>query len=502
MTVQQADLKFTKPLKWLLLALCFKTLFYFAFIHSDTNPRKNTISCFSKLRDHDEYVRPIDNLFEKGTYSLDGKTEPYAGRLPGFVFPYIIFRAVFNEYISNILLGVFILALSVIASYVFSILVYNLIRKRWAFITAFFLLNCIPFFWHFDWALHANSLAASSFVFFLYFFYFFIENGKLKHLLFAGFFIGWVALLRGFCLILIPVTVLFLIYFLFTKKTSLKQILITALIFIMPFSFIESIWITRNYISLHKFIPLQTSFVPGSDSKNPEYNTNMVTKSSMMNVRKLIFAWGGDNTWYFKNSDMAWFIKENSPLVKDFKFDESMFFNGFTFDSLELLKSSVVYSFESSLSHKQQDSVENIISATADRYHATFTKNKKMYFYLYAPLRRFEHFLLKNPTQDWPGPSFNKCNLFQKALRLLSFIQYFLLLPVILIFPIVYFFTKNKTPNSRFFVFLYFLLLVHIVPFITIIYMSHYSYFIFGYILLIPLLIYSIDSLIRKKQNG
>ena len=82
MTLQQDDLKFIKPLKWLLLALCLKTLFYFAFIYGDTNPRKNTIACFSKLRDHDEYVRPIDNLIEKGTYSLDGKIEPYAGRLP------------------------------------------------------------------------------------------------------------------------------------------------------------------------------------------------------------------------------------------------------------------------------------------------------------------------------------------------------------------------------------------------------------------------------------
>lgn len=502
MTVRQTDLKFTKPLKWLLLSLFFKTLFYFTFIYGDTNPRKNTIGCFSKLRDYDEYLRPINNLIEKGTYSLDGKTEPYAGRLPGFVFPYIIFRALFNENTSNILLGIFILALSIIASYVFSLLVYSLIRKRWAFTTAFFTLNCVPFFWHFDWALHANSLAASCFIFFLYFFYFFTENRKPKYLLFAGFFIAWVALLRGFCLILIPVAFLFIIYFLFAQKKSIKQILITVFIFILPFTFFEGIWITRNYISLKKFIPLQTSFVPGSDSKNPEYSAGMITKHSMMSVRKLIFAWGGDNTWYFKNSDMAWFVRENDPLAKDFKFNENIFFEGFSIDSLESLKFSIVYSFKHSLPKKQEDSVENVISATANRYHARFVENKTAYFYLYAPLLRFKHFVLRNPSQDWPGPSFSNCNLPQKAFRLLSAFQYFLILSVILFFPIVFLLRKRKMRQSGFYPFLYLLLIIHIVPFITIIYMSHYSYFIFGYILLIPMLIYSIDSLISKKQNG
>lgn len=502
MTFGQANLKFTKPLKWILFALCFKTLFYFTFIHGDTNPRKNTIACFSKLRDYDEYIRPINNLIEKGTYSLDGKTEPYAGRLPGFVFPYIIFRAVFNEYTSNILLGIFILALSIIASYVFSRLIYNLIKRRWAFISAFFLLNCVPFFWHFDWALHANSLAASCFIFFLHFLYFYFENKKPKYLLLAGFFIAWVALLRGFCLILIPVSVLFLIYLQFTQKHSIKQIAITSFMFILPFSFFEGIWITRNYISLNEFIPLQTSFVPGSDSKNPEYSTGMITKHSMMSVRKLIFAWGGDNTWYFKNSDMAWFVRKNDPLAKDFQFSKSIFFEGFTIDSLELLKSSIVYSFEHSLPKTQADSVENVISSTANRYHARFIENKKLYFYLYAPLLRFKHFLLRNPTQDWPGPSFSNCNIMQKTIRILSALQYILLLSVILIFPFAYFSKKIKSADSHFYLFLYLLLIIHVLPFISIIYMSHYSYFIFGYILLIPLFTFSIHSFLNNKTNG
>ena len=202
---------FTKPLKWLILALSIKILLYFLFIHNDNNPRRLFSGCFIRSGDHNEYIRPIDNLIEKGSYSMDGVSEPYAGRLPGFVFPYIIFRAVMSEYSANIALGIFILVLSVLASYAFSLLLFNLVRKRWAFITGFLLMNFIPFFWHYDWTLHTNSVAASSLIFFSYFIYGYLVHGKNKDLIKAGFFMAWLVLLRGFCLVFIPVTFLFLI---------------------------------------------------------------------------------------------------------------------------------------------------------------------------------------------------------------------------------------------------------------------------------------------------
>lgn len=62
---------------------------------------------------------------------MDGFTEPYAGRLPGFVFPYIVFRAIFSEITANILLGCFILfePSLVIASYALALLLFNLSKK-------------------------------------------------------------------------------------------------------------------------------------------------------------------------------------------------------------------------------------------------------------------------------------------------------------------------------------------------------------------------------------
>ena len=492
---------FTKPFKWLLLAFLIKLFLYFIFINGDNNPRRLFSSCFILSPDHNEYLRPIDNFVDKGTYAMDGSTEPYAGRLPGFVFPYILFRALFSETTATVLLGIFILALSILASYTLSLLIYKLIRERWAFIAGFLLINFVPFFWHYDWTLHVNSLGVSCVIFFSWYFYKYLNDYSKKSLLLAGFFLAWLVLLRGFCLVFIPVLIFLLFYILYKEKQSLKKIIIACSIFILPFFVFEATWICRNFISLHKFIPLQTSFVPGSDSKNPEYATGTITKYSMMKVRQLIFAWGGDNTWYFKNADMAWFVQKDNAISRNFKFDEKIFFQGFTLDSLNSLKSSIIYSYAQNYPQKQQDSIEDVITHTAERYYNKFRENHKIYFYLYAPFKRLNNYLFKNISQDWPGQPFKESNLLQKTIKLISLSEYALLLLFALAFPIIYLKQKKHSSESAKLISVFYLLvLANVIPFATIIYMSHFSYFSFGYVLLIPLSIFVI-SVLKQKNN-
>jgi hypothetical protein len=493
---------FIKPFRWLLLSLLIKSLLYFIFIYNNTAPAKHFYGCFVEAVDHDEYIRPIDNYIDKGTYSLDGTSEPYAGRLPGFVFPYILFRALFDQNAALILLGIFILTLSILSSYTISLLMFQLTGKKWAFICAFLAMNFIPFYWYFDWSLHVNSLGVSCLVFFLYYIYNFFETNKTKSLIYAGFFIAWLALLRGFCLIWIFVAFIYLLYFHIRNKNSAKKIILSSFLFLMPFMVFETAWTIRNYISLHDFIPLQTSFVPGSKSKNPEYNTGMVTKNSMMSVRKLIFAWGGDNTWYFPNADMAWFVKERDPIIDNFEFDDKIFCEGLTQDSLAKLKSSIIYSFAAIHDKKTQDSIETVIETTAERYYANFLQHNKSYFYFRAPFKRLKHYLFRNPTQNWPGPSFSSGNILQQPFKVISVFEYALLLFLGLIFPVVYF-LKRKSKNKKYhFSLIYILLLGNVLPFMYLILMSHYYYFIFGYVLLIPLFVFTVDLFQKSKHNG
>jgi 4-amino-4-deoxy-L-arabinose transferase-like glycosyltransferase len=491
---------FTRPLKWILSALFIKLLFYFLFIQADHSVRRNPVGMFQRSTDHNEYIRPIDNLFERGVYALDGKDEPYAGRLPGFVFPYIVFRAVFTEHTSNILLGTFILLLSALASYVLALLIFRLTKERFAFVASFFLMNCLPFFWHYDWTIHANSLGVSCTVLFMYFFYGYLNNTKNSDLLKAGFFLAWLVLLRGFCLVYIPVVLVYLFVFLFRSKKSFSSIIRSSLFLLLPFLIFESAWVTRNYLSLNKLVLFQTSFVPGSASRNPEYSNKYISKNSMMSVRKLIFDWGGDNTWYFPNADMAWFVKEKDPIINDFKFDDRIFFEGFTMDSLRSLKTTIIYSYTQELDEKRQDSVEHVIETTAERYHQRFCANKKGYLYLIAPFKRLKNYILRNVTQDWPGPSFKDSNLLQKGCKLLSLFEYLLILVCLVLFPVVVF--KKRIDHKNYLSLLYILALTNVLSFMWLINFAHYSYFMFAYCLSLPLLIVSIVSLIPRKGNG
>ncbi len=492
---------FTKPFKWLLLALVIKLILYFLFIFPDNNEyaKREFSGPFIKSPDHAEYVNPIDNLIEKGTYALQGYSEPYAGRLPGFVFPYVIFRAIFAEKTANILLGIFILVLAILASYVLSLLLFNLTKKRWAFVTGFLLMNFVPYFWHYEWTLHPSSLGVSCLIFFSYGFYEYISSGAKKALVIAGVYLAWLVLLRGFCLLYLPIVICFLFYFERSAGKKLKNILITCFIFLLPFGIFESMWITRNFISLHKFVPLQTSFVPGGDSKNQEYGYQSITKYSLTKVRELIFTWGGENAWYFPDSDISWFAWKGGQNNTSPQFSESIFYDGFTKDSLIALRKDVIHSYSDSLTDKQHDSIEAKIVNTSIHLKEKFIANKAAYFYLLSPLKRTKNYLLRNPTQDWPGFSFSESNILQKILKLLSIGSYFILLLQVLIFPFLYWRNSKKINFSKFYLMLYVILLGSILPFSFLIVMSHYTYFIFGFTMLIPIFVFNVFALTNKE---
>ncbi len=490
------ELNFTKPIKWLLFALLIKVFLYFIFIVPDSSPMRKFTAGFIRSADHSEYLRPIDNFIEKGVYALDGSTEPYAGRLPGFVFPYILFRALLNEKAALFCLGLFILASSVISSYVLSLLLYKISQHRKIFLLVFILINCVPYFWHYDWTLHTTSLGISSLIFFCYYIYDWLISRSVKSILLAGFFLAWLIFLRGFCLAYLPIVLVFVFYVDWKNKSGLKNIIYTLTLFSMSFLLMEAAWISRNFISLNQFIPLQTSFVPVGNSKNPEYSAGSNSKYSVMKIRELIFAWGGENAWYFKNSDMGWFL--SSPKTDTaFQFDKSIFYEGFSRDTLLVLKNNLTLSIALNNVPKKQDSVEKHIANMAVRLRQDFIKNKPLYFYFYSPLKRTKNLFLQNVTQDWPGSKSGVLYYAQKAFKALSLLLYAVLLFQYLLFPFVSF----RKKDAGFFRLLYILSAVNAAVFIFLVPMSHFTYFVFGFTLLIPIFVYNLTHLIPRFKK-
>lgn len=470
---------------------------YFLFPVNDSKLLyENTI--FIDNPDRAEYISPIDNLIDSGSYSLTENGEPYAGRLPGFVFPYIFFRLLFASKTSMILLGLFALALSLFASLKLSELMLKWTNSMFATIATLFALEFFSYYWHWDWTLHPNSISSSSLILSICYLFEYFQLQKNKHLLLAGTFLAWLFMLRGFTFLLLPVTTLCILLFMKQKGLDIKKIMKSTMILLFPVLLFESCWVLRNFISLHQFIPLQTSFVPGANSSNAEYGYGSYTKYSMTKLREMINCWGGDNFWYFQSADMKWFTDPEIKTKASDQFSKRIFSKDLTPEMLDELKGSVIFSLDKNLTQQAHDSLEDLIIKKSIQNRKTFMETKSSYFYFIAPFKRINNLLAKNTVQDWPGISFKNSSVIQKAIKLSSLGIYFLSLIAFLFFSI-YKFKRIRTEPFLLMLFLYTISTLLVFGFV--INSAHYSYYIFGYIPSIPMILYLINDLFNSKRN-
>lgn len=458
----------------LVLFLKIALAFFFIFLQEKTP----SLSFLSDI-DTSEYIAPMDNYVDYGNYALTPTSEPYAGRLPGFVFPYLLFRLLFSKTVSSLLLGFFILGISVVSSYCLIKIIKTYTHYLLPMLLALLALEIIPYYWRFNWTLHPNYLAASLLIILIFFIQRNLQTPIKRELFLIGFLLIWIMLLRGFTILFIPITLFIFFIALKQKQFSLKRIVIHLLIIIIPIFFIESVWIARNLIALKQFVPLQTSFVPGSNNKSSEYTYESRTKYSIFKLRELIACWGGDNFWYFKNADMKWFTEADDSLPANRMFSENIFGGSFTPQLLDSLKNDVSFSYSVGLTKSQHDSIEEHIVNFSEQLKTEFKKNKPFYFYFVAPIKRCGNLVIANTVQDWIGVSFKKSSLAFKTLKLLSLAVYYLML-IIGIYTVFF--------NLKFIVRDTFLLLLTLFAgsilftFMFIVNAAHYSYFIYGYI--------------------
>ncbi len=446
---------------------------------------------FLNSGDINEYLSPIDNLVEHGNYAISESEPPYAGRLPGFVFPYILFRCFVAQTPAIFCLGIFILLFSVYASVKLFQLISsfaNSSKLAWLGVVC---IQLIPYYWHWDWSIHPNSVAASCLILAIFHMHAFMRAGSKKHLFITGSFIMWMFMLRGVTILIIPSVVIFLIYYLYTNGNTISRSTALVFIFLAPLMIVEFFWVGRNFISLHKFIPLQTYFIPGGNNSRTEYAYGNNTKYSMMKVREMISCWGGDNFWYFKGTDMGWFVSEHIKVPAEQQFKKVVFVGDITPVKLQGLKQDIIYSLKQGLTQSQHDSIEAKIETSSQAYSSEFMKHNSSYYYFVAPFNRVKNFLFKNTTQDWPGLSFGQSGLLNKGIKGLSLAGYFITLLLFGIFSIVKFRTILR---DKFLLFLFIFPVCMIITFAFFINAAHYCYFIYGYIPSTILLLYALRS--------
>ncbi len=454
---------------------------------------------FLNSADITEYLSPIDNLVEHGNYAITYNSQPYAGRLPGFIFPYVIFRLVVTEKMAIFCLGMFILLFSVYAGRKLFELIFsfsNSLKLAWLGV---FCIQLIPYYWHWDWSIHPNSMAVSCLILVIRHMYTYMQAKNGRQLFASGFFIMWMFMLRGVTILIIPVVVIFLIHYWYTNGNSFSRSISLSLVFLAPLLIVELVWTGRNFITLHKFIPLQTYFIPGVNNSRTEYAYGNSTKYSLMKVREFINCWGGENFWYFKGGDMSWFVSENSNVPPEKQFKKTIFVGSITPEKLQTLKQDIIYSLKQGLTQSQHDSIENKIEASSEMYETEFMKYNSNYYYFVAPINRVKNFLFKNTTQDWPGLSFDQSGFINKGVKGLSLLIYF---TTLVLFAVIYIVKFRTIITDKFLLFLSIFPFSIIITFAFFVNAAHYSYFIYGYVASIILLVYIFGRKIPSLKSN
>lgn len=467
--------KYSKYLfvKLFLIALLLKIIF--RLIYSESYIFSPNFKGFDYL----ELIEPIENLVNYKTFGIN-PNNPYAGRMPSMIFPYYVIRLLFDKNLSkNITCSLAVILSSIATSLLFMIILSTTQSRLLAFL-GYFVNLVIPFYWWWDWVLHPHSFADSSTIFLIYSYMLYYKYAKKRYLFLMSFFSTWIFFLRPYLGMYILIFSLF-IFMYDIKRNPLVKCVINQVIFLSFFIFFEGMWITRNYLTFKKFIPLQLERISIDDDVKFTY------------IRQLVSCWGGKTFWYYSDSDLDYFFNPKNNK----SFPKYIFFDGFNSDSLLNLKKLTI-AYEKQPNPLLKDKIKLKVKS----FITEFRKKKWYVYYILAPIKRLGNFLLfEQPTQDWPpNIPFQQLNLFQKILKLLSFLEYYCNIIMFFIFFTLSALKLIKLNNNILFLIVALVLSI-LLEFSMIIMAHNYAYFQSTYLLIVIFNLYSISKLLNNKFN-
>ena len=193
---------------WFLFGLGLKFVLLVGFIFADYYNQSHLFSGIAKPgSDYSEQLNTIDNLVDHGVLSMDG-VSPYAGRTPGFIFPYYFIRLLFSKTIAWQFQILFQILFNVLAARCMYKLVWRYTNNKRVSLFAFISVCVVTYVSWIDFELSPESLAISSYVMGLFYFNEHINKNKISYLWLSGLLMGWSFFLRGFT---IPYSLIFVL---------------------------------------------------------------------------------------------------------------------------------------------------------------------------------------------------------------------------------------------------------------------------------------------------
>ena len=385
----------------------------FAFVIFLSNHLHNVIL----QPDDSSYFSAIDNYFNGGCFCYSG-THIFAGRMPGYSILYFILRYVLSPNAATLFIIFSQFILSCITAYVLCLLSYKLFQNKKAAVLTF-LIYCIGIFpGIFDFWITGESFSISALIIALYLLYCAFEEQRLfnRNIFLSGLLIAWVIFLRpyvGMFIVVFPCFILSFMYF--TKKEKVKRILFTLVLFCSSFVIAETAWVGRNYLVLHRFIPLE------DDIQN---SYGKLYSHAWMKIDRMIFDWGEDAAFFDKGTLGNYFRIDSTWREYDFPphlFNKVTAYNRDSLIALKKMYMRYYYSRDTTGDYLLENKIINV----AEKYDKDYVEHNKFHYFINKPIRSIKTLIVAGGWQYIPYKMDGHKVTVRSSLKILSTLLYF-----------------------------------------------------------------------------
>lgn len=416
-----------KILQWFFIALGIKGVLFLFFVYSFNKnyPKDKLINyIFAESKDFHSYIDPVQNLVDFGEYYEDAYSEKlYAHKMPGMLPVFAPLYYLFGTKTAFTLLVILQLMADSFATVLVSLIALRIFNKKRIFYFTFALYALSTYVSVFTHYAMSESLCAFFLVLTLYFFQLSLlnETKTKRYLVYTGLFAAWTVFFRpSYVILLIGLPI---ILFLLNGKPyfrNFKSFIFKCIIFISPFLIVESAWIIRNEITLHRFIPTDISLEKFGTPK-------------LRAMFSFVKAFGGDLQSWNPKSEMRWFAPKSDKYsydssfanASDAPFPNYLFTEKFTIDTLKILRKKYDYSSNPDLSNIEKHETEAEVIRLCKKYEEEFKTEKSIFYHFVAPLRTMIQLVFIKQTYSLP---LIKNNIVEKVARILFLGTYYLIL--------------------------------------------------------------------------
>lgn len=163
---------------------------YFVYQSNHLFPDKMIAGFILEMNDYGYFLGTVDNYCETGTMIYDNQVKPFAGRMPGYGFPYLLIRMFTDRLAGLVILMSFQILLAALATSLLAMISLIVFKDKRIFLAVFWCYAIAAPTIIFDIFTLSESFSISAIICFFYFLGRFFLDNKNKHLFFCRFLFG------------------------------------------------------------------------------------------------------------------------------------------------------------------------------------------------------------------------------------------------------------------------------------------------------------------------